>query len=382
VARWVPVGVAAAVLLAVIAAGVWANGDSDAANSGSTATLASPTSSQPPTTETYNPIETVETTAPIAKTALDHTLGQGMAGDDVERLQDRLAALGFNPGPVDGSYGTLTKQAVWAFEKLVMGVPRAEATGQVTPDMWSMMQDPIQVKPRRPEGTQDHVEVYLPEQVLVIFHADVPALVAHISSGQQNPDGTPYEYSEDITVDTDTEGNPLPEPITKPVKGLAKTPPGVFHAGREVQGERNGPLGTMWDPVYINQGIAIHGANNVPLEPASHGCIRVSRYLGPIVQQLIDKGDNVYIWDGKKEPEQQTAKDRQMIWDWIDPTRTTTTTSTTTTTTTEAPASTAPVTTKPPVATTQAPTTTAAPATTSTTSTTTTTTIAAPVDGL
>ena len=104
--------------------------------------------------------------------------------------------------------------------------------------------------------------------------------------------------------------------------------------GREVTGERNGPLGTMWDPVYINQGIAIHGANNVPLEPASHGCIRVSRYLGPIVQQLIDKGDNVYIWDGKKEPEQQTAKDRQMIWDWVDLSRTTTTTSTTTTTTT------------------------------------------------
>jgi peptidoglycan hydrolase-like protein with peptidoglycan-binding domain len=378
----VPVGVAAAVLLAVIAAGVWAGGDSDAADSEASPTLASPTTSQPPTTESYNAIETVATTAPIAKTTLDHTLGQGMAGDDVERLQERLAALGFNPGPVDGSYGTLTKQAVWAFEKLVMGVPRAQATGQVTPDMWSQMQDPIQVKPRRPEGTQDHVEVYLPEQVLVIFHADVPALVAHISSGQQNPDGTPYEYSEDITVDTDTEGNPLPEPITKPVKGLAKTPPGVFHAGREVQGERNGPLGTMWDPVYINQGIAIHGANNVPLEPASHGCIRVSRYLGPIVQELIDKGDNVYIWDGKKEPEQQTAKDRQMIWDWIDPTRTTTTTTSTTTTTTEAPASTAPVTTKPPVATTQAPTTTAASATTSTTPTTTTTTVATPVDGL
>ena len=58
-----------------------------------------------------------------------------------------------------------------------------------------MMQDPIQVKPRRAEGTSDHVEIYLPEQVMVIFHADVPALVAHISSGKQNPDGTPYEYS-------------------------------------------------------------------------------------------------------------------------------------------------------------------------------------------
>jgi peptidoglycan hydrolase-like protein with peptidoglycan-binding domain len=378
----VPVGAAGAVLAAVIAAGVWAGNDSDAADSATTPTLSTLAVSQPPTTETYNAVETVATSAPIAKTTIDHTLGEGMSGAEVKRLQERLTALAFNLGPVDGYYGPLTRQAVWAFEKLVMGVPRAQATGQVTPEMWSMMQDPIQVKPRRAEGSSDHVEVYLPQQVLVIFHADVPVLVAHISSGMLNPDGTPYEYSEDITVDTDINGDPLEEPITKPVKGLAKTPPGIFHAGREVTGERNGPLGTMWDPVYINQGIAIHGANNVPLEPASHGCIRVSRYLGPIVQQLVDKGDNVYIWDGKKEPEQQTAKDRQMIWDWVDLSRTTTSTSTTTTTTTVAPTTTAApaTTTKPPVATTQPPTTTAAPTTTSTT--TTSTTIAPPVDGL
>jgi peptidoglycan hydrolase-like protein with peptidoglycan-binding domain len=370
------------VLAAVIAAGVWAGNDSDAADEATTPTLSTLAGTQPVTTESYTPIETVATSAPIAKTTIDHTLGEGMAGDDVQRLQERLTELAFDPGPVDGYFGSLTRQAVWAFEKLVMGVPRSQATGQVTPDMWSMMQDPIQVKPRRAEGSSDHVEVYLPQQVLVIFHADVPVLVAHISSGKQNPDGTPYEYAEDVTIDTDEVGNPLPEPITKPIRGLAYTPPGVFHAGREVEGERNGPLGGMWDPVYINQGIAIHGANNVPLEPASHGCIRVSRYLGPIVQDLIDRGDNVYVWDGKKEPEQQTAKDRQMIWDWVDLSRTTTTTSTTTTTTTLAPATTvAPATTKPPVATTQAPTTTGAPTTTAA-PTTTTTTIAEPLDGL
>jgi hypothetical protein len=239
--------------------------------------------------------------------------------------------------------------------------------------MWDQMQDPFQVAPRRSHGGADHVEIYLPEQVMVIFHADTPVLVAHVSSGQQNPDGTPFEYTDDVTIDTDEFGNPLEEPVTKPIKGLAYTPPGVFQAGREITGERNGPLGTMWDPVYINQGIAIHGANNVPLEPASHGCIRVSRYLGPIVQELIDKGDNVYIWDGKKQPEDQSAKDRQMIWDWLDTSRTTTTTSTTTTTTTTlAPTTTpAPTTTKAPDATTTvapAPTTTV-PATTTTTAT-------------
>ena len=136
--------------MAVIAAGVWAGGDGGAAD-GSTATLASVTTSLPPTTESYQATQTVATSAPITKTTIDQTLGQGMAGDDVERLQQRLTTMGFDPGPVDGSYGTLTKQAVWAYEKLVMGVPRADATGQVTPAMWSTMQDPIQVKPRRAE---------------------------------------------------------------------------------------------------------------------------------------------------------------------------------------------------------------------------------------
>jgi peptidoglycan hydrolase-like protein with peptidoglycan-binding domain len=360
------VGAAGAVLAAVIVAGVATGGGSDAAET------TPPTSAAVPPTEppvgSYAAVETVVTSAPTEKIPLTRTLAEGMAGDSVTRLQERLTALGFNVGPVDGNFGPLTRQAVWAFEKLVMGVPRAQASGQVTPDMWDLMQDPIRITPRRNGGQSDHVEIYLPEQVMVIFHANVPVLVAHVSTGQQNPDGTPFEYSDDVTIDTDEVGNPLPEPITKPIRGLAKTPPGVFTAGREITGERNGPLGTMWDPVYINQGIAIHGANNVPLEPASHGCIRVARYLGPIVQGLIDKGDSVLIWDGKKEPEQQTAEDRQMIWDWVDLARTTTSTSTTTTTTTVAPTTTiAPSTTRPPDTATLPPTTTThAPPTSST----------------
>jgi len=363
-------------LAAVIAAGVLSGGGSGSADGTAPTTGSVPGSLLVPAS-TYQAVATVATSAPVTKIALDRTLSDGLAGDDVERLQNRLIELGFNPGPADGVYGRLTIQSVWAFEKLVMGTPRADATGQVTPAMWDMMQDPISIAPRRPFGGSDHVEIYLPQQVMVIFHADRPVLVTHISSGQLNPDGTPYEYTDDVTIDTDEYGNPLEEPITKPIKGLAKTPPGIFSAGREVTGERNGPLGTMWDPVYINQGIAIHGAKTVPLEPASHGCIRVSQYLGPIVQQLIDKGDQVYIWDGKKEPEQQTAEDEQMIWDWLDTSRTTTTssTTTTTTTTTTVPATLAPTTTKAP-----APVTTKAPATTTVAPTTTTT--VAPADGL
>ncbi|MEO6571252.1 MAG: L,D-transpeptidase family protein, partial [Ilumatobacteraceae bacterium] len=157
------------------------------------------------------------------------------------------------------------------------------------------------------------------------------------------------------------------------------TPPGVFEANRKVEGVRNGPLGGMFDPIYINQGIAIHGALNIPLQPASHGCIRVSQYLGKKMQTVLDLGDRVLIWDGVSEPENQSAEAMKMRWDYADPNATTTTTSTTTTTTTTttvATTTTTPATTTPPSTTT----TTANP-TTTTTSTVPNGTVV-PVDGL
>jgi peptidoglycan hydrolase-like protein with peptidoglycan-binding domain len=83
----------------------------------------------------------VETTvAPVVLVPIDRTLKEGMKGDDVRRVQEQLAALKFDPGPVDGIFGQATKQAVWAFEKLVMQTPRKRATGEVTPSTWVIMQ--------------------------------------------------------------------------------------------------------------------------------------------------------------------------------------------------------------------------------------------------
>lgn len=336
-----------------------------------------PSSSVPPTT--YAAVATVPTSAPVTKVPLANgRIQPGMTGPDVKMVQERLAELGFDPGPVDGSYGTLSQHAVWAFDKLVMQTPRSEVSGEVTADMWSRMQDPIEVAPRSPSGgLGDHVEIYLPEQVMVVFHADHPALIAHVSTGDLAAGATgftladAYEYCETITVDTDRNGNLLEEPEERAICGKAYTPPGVFEAYRSVEGVRNGPLGGMWDPIYINQGIAIHGAKNVPLEPASHGCIRVSRYLGEQLRDYIDLGDRVLIWDGVTEPWNQPAEARKMRWDYADPNATTTTTSTTTTTTlapttTEAPETTRPATTttEPPTTTTEPPTTTTEPPTT------------------
>jgi peptidoglycan hydrolase-like protein with peptidoglycan-binding domain len=304
----------------------------------------------------------VATTAPIDKTQLTRTLAKGVAGDDVAQVQQRLTDLGFWPGPVDGYFGDETRRSVWAYEKLVLGAPSDEPSGSVTPEMWEAMQDPFAIQPRRPDSTPNHTEIYLPEQVIAVFHDDRAVFVSHMSSGDNE------EWCEEVTISPGEWNNPGDEPLVRGECGKSFTPGGVFAFDREVEGVRESSLGGMWDPVYFNYGIAVHGAMNVPLYPASHGCIRIPLSLSPTFQELTAIGDQVYVFDGVEEPEAYGAQ--KPYFNRIDPdysTTTTSTTSTTTTTTTTVPPSTvAPTTTVPPTSTS---TSTTPPATTTTTTT-------------
>ena len=346
----------------------------------------SPTTPPSQTVEPFTPASTIAAPTTVAAPTtiaapvppLSQPLAQGMQGAEVQQLQDRLKELGFDPGPSDGIFGLMTTQAVWAFEKLVLGVPRAEATGRIDEARWQTLMGDVRITPRRPtNGQADHTEVYLTEQVMVVFQRDVPVLVSHISTGELDANGEPAEYCEEATYDTDAQGRELEEPVTKAICALAKTPGGVFTYNRQVEGKRVSPLGGMWNPVYFNYGIAVHGAENVPLEPASHGCVRIPMHISEYFQDLISIGDRILVWDGKQEPENVSERDSLPSFDYPDPSVTTTTTTlppeTTTVpeTTTTAPAPTA--------------TTTPAPTTTSTTTvpnetttTTTTTTLVAP----
>ena len=150
------------------------------------------------------------------------------------------------------------------------------------------MQDPIQIQPRRPTGgLADHVEIYLPEQVIAVFHDDVPVMISHMSSGDNE------EWCEEVTISPGEWNNPGDEPLVRGECGKSITPGGVFNFTRRVEGVRQSSLGGMWDPVYFNYGIAIHGAYNVPLTPASHGCIRVVNEASEEVQALMSHGDQV-----------------------------------------------------------------------------------------
>ena len=323
--RWLPAAAAVGVLVVVIAIGAFGGGDDGAATTspnGGSEGLTVPASTLPGVVIDTSP-------GSVVKTNLTRTLLLGLAGDDVARLQTRLAELGFAPGVADGAFGDQTQQAIWAFEKLVLKTPRAKATGKVTNNMWQLIQDPIVIHPRRADAAIDppktHMEIYLPEQVAIVFTANKATLIMHIASG------TDQEWCETLLKDTDEKGNPVFPSIESAECGVSKTPGGVFKFTRRVVGERMGPLGGMWNPVYFNKGIPVHGAINSPLEPASHGCIRIHKRISETFQNYVNIGDRVFVWgqDGK-EPEAYTKEESLPIFNRRDPNATTTTSTTTT----------------------------------------------------
>ncbi len=381
-ARWLPVVAAGSVLGVVVLAGVSGGGDSGSSADVTAAVVSDVPVDSTPTTPvvTQQPVVVESTASPIVKSNLAGTITMGSYGDDVKQVQQRLTDLGFAPGPVDGQFGGGTQQAVWAYKKLVGGLTyqqlaASDNASAVDNELWQQMQDAIVIQPRRPMGAgRRHVEIYLPLQVMVVFADDKPTLIAHIASGELDENGQPKQWCETTTYDTDADGSPLPEPVVKQECAYSKTPGGIFRFRRKVEGNRVGPLGGMYNPVYFNYGIAVHGAKNVPKEPASHGCIRINMDIAEYFPDLVKVGDAVYVWghDGK-EPEGYTKKESLPSFNQPDPNATTTTSTTTTVkSTTTVPAST---TTKPPATTT---TTTKPPTTTTTTPPATTTTTTAP----
>lgn len=298
----------------------------------STADPAPSTTAVPAATEvvtTLPPIATPDSSVTLPAAPLDRALALGSVGATVEQVQSRLRDLGFDPGPADGQFGPATERAVWAFEKLVLGVPRAAVQGVVTPELWAALHGRVEITPRRsPGGT--HLEVYLPEQVAVLFADGSPTLVSHISSG----DG--LEWCDEVTIDND-DGTQT----TKGICGRSVTPGGVFHFERKYEGWRNAALGRLYNPVFFNYGIAVHGASNVPNRPVSHGCVRIPLHIAEYFPTLVEIGDTVFVFDGVEEPEHYGAQ--LPVFDWNDPdyvTTTTAPTSTSSATSTTSPATT------------------------------------------
>jgi peptidoglycan hydrolase-like protein with peptidoglycan-binding domain len=195
------------------------------------------------------------------------TVHYGDHGAGVEKLQQRLKDLGYDPGAVDGKWGQATSFAVWAFQKVNHIKPSSNA-GRRT---WAALALPHLPEPLVPKGAGNRAEVDVKHQLLYVYKGGRLVLTSHISSG------TEESYS--------TNGH----------SGFAHTPRGRFRVYRKAPGWETSPLGTLYKASYFDGGYAIHGEPAVPLHPASHGCVRIPMGTSNIVAKLLPIGTRVYV---------------------------------------------------------------------------------------
>lgn len=196
------------------------------------------------------------------------TLVYGDQGALVSKLQERLRALHYWVGPIDGVFGDSTEQAVWALQKAA-GLDRS---GIVGPATWEALERGVMPTPKPASGNL--IEVNLSDDLLMIIQKGKLWATLNTSTGGG------YTYVEDG------------------VTSVATTPTGVFHIYYAINGPDVDPLGELWRPRFFVGGYAIHGDGNVPPYPASHGCVRVSNEAIDWIwaENLAPIGEEVWIY--------------------------------------------------------------------------------------
>ena len=237
--------------------------------------------------------------------ALTRTIGPGDKGPDVLALQTRLTQLHFDVKKPDGYWGPNTSMAVWAYKQLVLGVAREDVNARVSPEVWDLMRAQGDLPARRPDATPTHIEIFLDAQALVVYEKGAMRLITHISTGSGEhwcalPRNVPA-WTGATTTDP-------PSGRMQRVCGDAVTPGGVFKVYRKEPGWYDIPLGKVYNPMYFNAGLAIHGYQDVPFKPASHGCVRLPMHIAEYLPDIVHTGDEVFVWDGVEEPETYGAQ--------------------------------------------------------------------------
>jgi hypothetical protein len=209
--------------------------------------------------------------SPTASAPPQRVLRRGMSGRDVTLLQKRLKALKYYPGRVNGRFGANTLEAVWAFQETQGLHPR----NAVSSAMQRALASPRAPKVLVRHGGRLRVEVNIKDQVMVLYKRNHVALVSHVSTA-----GGHYFCSP----------NGCGDPIT---------PTGNFTTLGFMPGWITVPLGQMYNPVFfIGTLYAIHGDTDVPLRPASHGCVRIPLDIAAFFHTLLPTtGTPVYIRD-------------------------------------------------------------------------------------
>jgi peptidoglycan hydrolase-like protein with peptidoglycan-binding domain len=233
---------------------------------------AAPSSADEVTSTSAAPATTTTTARPTTTTLPG--LGPGARGPEVRTLEQRLSQLRYDAGRVDGVFDGATGHAVMAFQK-VSGMAR---TGRATPDVVARAAGAAPPPPMLPSGGPDRVEIDLKRQVLLLWQGGALLRVLPVSTG------TGRRYCVDGGCAT------------------AVTPGGSYRIGAKIRGLRVSRLGQLYNPLYFNGGIAIHGSTSVPAHPASHGCVRIPMFTSLWFFDTVPSGTPVYVFGGPRAP--------------------------------------------------------------------------------
>jgi peptidoglycan hydrolase-like protein with peptidoglycan-binding domain len=202
-------------------------------------------------------------------------LSMGARGPAVLALKQRLAQLRYDPGQIDDRYDYGAFEAVIAFQK-VHGMPR---NGKATPEVAAAMAAGGLPAAMVQGGEPTRAEIDLTHQVLLFWQDGRLVRILPVSSGFGG-----HYCGQDGSC------------------GIAVTPVGAYRATSKIRGMHKSPLGQLWDPVFFNQGIAIHGEPAVPAVPASHGCVRIPMYDSVWMFNQLALGTPVYVGDATHIP--------------------------------------------------------------------------------
>lgn len=186
---------------------------------------------------------------------------------EVFEAEQRLAALGYWTGPIDGRFDSGSRHALIAFQK----VEGRRRNGKLTIEEIEALRAAVRPFAKYPGSA--HVEIDLKRQVLFLVNDE--GLVTHIVPVCTGNEKTYMDHGE---------------------VHLAHTPLGRFTVSRKIRGVRISSLGLLYYPNYIHGGVAIHGSWAMKVYPDSHGCIRIPMFVAKEFSGLVPLGMEVIVF--------------------------------------------------------------------------------------
>ena len=210
--------------------------------------------------------------------------GTGTTNPTIQAYEQRLFDVHIDPGAIDGNFDQATMYAMHTVQKMA-GFPRSGRLGPGEAQALSTFQ---YLPPLHPEGGPNRVEINIANQTITVFEAYQVRLITTTSTAS----GETFCY---VT--------PKKAP-TQRICEVATTPNGVYAFYYVYRGWQDGDLGELYNPYYFFKGRAIHGYEDVPPEPASHGCSRIPMHIANYFPDMVQNGEPVFVDGGPANGEQ------------------------------------------------------------------------------